>query len=120
MAKDDFDYIAFKILSYYYAWMKNKLVFDEKVLRELAQGKDVDDDYFNKVLRSLVLEGYLEGLSFTKAWGHEYILLGSLSEGSITHAGVQYLKENSMMKKALNIAETAGGLITKLLPLIFG
>ena len=117
MAKDDFDYIAFKILAYYYACMKNKVVFNQNVLRELV--KNIDEDYFMKVLRSLVIEGYLEGLTFTHAWGNEYILASDLIDGSITHSGVSYLKDNSAMKKALKAAEKAGGLITKLLPIAF-
>ena len=117
MAKDDFDYIAFKILAYYYAWLKNKVKFEPCVLRELV--KNVDDDYFMIVLRSLVVEGYLEGLVFVHAWGNEYVLASDLIEGSITHAGVEYLNENSRMKKALSAAGQAGGLIAKLLPFVF-
>lgn len=118
MAKDDFDFIAFKILTYYYAWMKNKVAFDQKVLRQLAGANNIDEDYFNKVLRSLVEEGYLEGLVFIKAWGNEYILGNQLVDGSITHQGVQYLEDNSRMKKALEVAKTMGGLIAKLLPIV--
>lgn len=119
MAKDDFDFIAFKILAYYYACLKNKIIFNDLAMRETVRADNVDDDYFSKVLRSLALEGYIEGLVFTNAWGNEYILSNNLVDGCITHAGVQYLRDNSVMKRALKEAQVAGGLITKLLPLIF-
>ncbi len=118
MAKEDFDYIAFKILAYYYSAYKNKVVFNQEVLKQLAMADNIDETYFLKILRSLANEDLIEGLTFVKAWGNEYILCSQLIEGEITPAGIRYLKEDNRMKKAFKFAETTGGLIMKLLPLI--
>lgn len=118
MAKDNFNYIAFKILTYYYGCLKNKIVFDEKVFLATVNDNNIDDTYFIEVLRSLVNEGYLEGLVFTNAWGNVYILANDYVDGSITHKGVEYLTENSAMKKAHGFAKEAGGLIVKLIPFV--
>lgn len=73
MAKDDFFVILFKILTYYYGCMKNRYVFKEEVFFKIAKG-NIDDSYFNKVLKDAVDMGYIKGLAFTHAWGDEYIL----------------------------------------------
>ena len=51
-------------------------------------------------------EGYIAGARF------DYV------DGSITHKGVEYLTENSAMKKAHGFAKEAGGLIVKLIPFV--
>ena len=117
MARDDFNYIEFKILAYYYAWLKGKVVFDDQVLREVTKG--ADDPYFYKELKSLSDRSYLEGLTFINAWGNEFFVGNDLSDGAITAEGYRYLKENSSMKGALEYAKTAGDLISTLLPKIF-
>lgn len=109
MARDDFHYITFKILKYYYEVLKNKIVYNPDILKELLKG--IDEMYLVEILKSLCDRGYLKGLKFKKVWGEDYILVNDLKNAKITMEGVEYLRDNSVMKKALEFAKNSGGLI---------
>ena len=111
MAKDDYDYIVFRALTYLYGCLKRQIVFDETVFRTHIITKDVPEEYFTDVLRMMQGEGLIEGASFTKAWGNTYILISSLSDISITAEGVRYVLNNDVMKKiAKKVLENAGAI----------
>ena len=118
MAKNDFHYIAFKILVYYYACLKGEAVFNEKMLHK-AVGENISESYIYHVLRALSEDGMMDGLVFAHAWGNEYFPANSLAEGIITAKGAEYLRENSMMQKALEVAKETKDIIVTLLPLVF-
>lgn len=115
MARDDWDVVSYKILAYYLAWTQGKIVFNDKSLRDIA-GKDITDVYFEKVLRSLVEAGYIEGITYTRMWGNTYTVVSDLSDGNITAEGARYINDNSRMKQAEKVAIEAGGMIIELLP----
>lgn len=117
MAKDDFFVILFKILTYYYGCMKNRYVFKEEVFFKIAKG-NIDDSYFNKVLKDAVDMGYIKGLAFTHAWGDEYILSSDYKDGEITPEGIKYLTDNSKMEKIKEFLQIAGGLTSKLISFV--
>ena len=111
MAKDDYDYIVFRVLAYLYGCLKRQIVFNEAVFRTHIITKDVPEEYFTDVLRMMQGEGLIEGASFTKAWGNTYILISSLSDISITAEGVRYVLNNDVMKKiAKKVLENAGAI----------
>ena len=111
MAKDDYDYIVFRVLTYLYGCLKRQIIFNEAVFRELIISPKVQEEYFTDVLRMMQGEGLIEGAVFVKAWGNTYILISSLSDISITAEGVRYLLNNEVMKKiAKTILESAGAI----------
>lgn len=115
MAKDDYDVLVFKILTYYYACLKRKVLFNQEVFdHAIIKSGDISDEYLADVLRMMQEEGLLQGLTFTKAWGEDYILASDLRDAKITPAGVHYLKENSTMQKIMkalvDAADTMGNL----------
>ena len=61
MASDDFEVLAFKILSYLYRCMKNGKKVDIAALRQLV---GCNEAYFGAVARSLQSKGYVEGFVF--------------------------------------------------------
>lgn len=61
MASDDFEVLAFKILSYLYRCMKNGKKADIASLRQLV---GCNEAYFGAVVRSLQSKGYVEGFAF--------------------------------------------------------
>ena len=61
MASDDFEVIAFKILSYLYRCMKNGKKVDIAALRQLV---GCNETYFGAVVRSLQSKGLVEGFDF--------------------------------------------------------
>ena len=119
MAKDDYNVISYKVLVYLYGIFKRKITYDQNVFRKLINLDDIDDQYFSDILRNLQAEGYIQGLSFTKAWGNEYILFSDYSDMVITHQGIQYLYENNSMKQIKEILINNVGLIGSLIKIIF-
>lgn len=118
MAKDDYDYIVFRILTYLYACMKRKCCFDDKVFTHSIITDKVSEEYMADVLRIMSSEGLVEGVTFTKAWGHTYILLSELSEMGITGEGIQYVLNNDKMKLVRKkILESTPGMIAELIKL---
>lgn len=57
MTKDDYDVIVYRVLVYYYACLKRKIIFD-KAGFNAAVKKDIEsDEYFYDVLRMMQDEG---------------------------------------------------------------
>lgn len=96
MAKDDYFVIVFKILTYYYACFKDKIVFNDKVFKSYI---DISEGYLNKVLYMMYEEGYINNLVFINAWGNYKILDTKLCDCMITQKGIEYLLDNSKMNK---------------------
>lgn len=120
MAKNDYDYIVFKILTYLYTCLKRQNSFDEEVFRNMIITKTVQEGYMIDILRMMEAEGLIEGLTFIKAWGNEYVMAGSLRDVRITSEGVRYVLNNDKMKKIMNsILEEAPGAIMELVKLAF-
>ncbi len=115
MAKDDYDVIVYKILVYLYGCLKRKTVFNQEVFNKIIKRDSLNDDYLNDVIRMMQQEGFIEGASFTKAWGNVYIMTSDYNDIQITPAGIHYLKENSTAQKIKEIllenADTMAGLI---------
>lgn len=99
MAKDDYEVIMYRILVYLYARLKRKVVFDRSVFFGVVCKGSKSEEYIVDVLRMIQMEGYLEGLTFMKTWGDDYILSDDIESAKITPAGIRYLKENSRMKQ---------------------
>lgn len=103
MAKDDYDVLVYKILTYLYACMKRKVLFTQKGFAHAVQKDKIDEDYLTDVLRMMQGEGLIEGLTFVRAWGQVYILASGMENASITPAGIHYLKENATSQKVKQV-----------------
>jgi hypothetical protein len=118
MAKDDYDYLVFRILVYLYACLKRKCSYDSRTLARKVAGGDVQEDYFEDVLRMMQEEGLVSGLQFTQAWGREYLLVDGLEQLRITSAGIRYLLDNGKMQKiGKMVTEGAPGALLELVRL---
>ena len=103
MASDDFEVLAFKILSYLYRCMKVGKKVDIAALRQLV---GCNEAYFGAVVRSLQSKGYVEGFAFD---GFSGVVIDSpslavMSDPAITMDGAIYVGENSRMRKAADFA----------------
>ena len=63
----------------------------------------VSDEYFNSILKMLVDDGYVRGVVFISVLGRPQYFV-KLARPEITIKGLEFLQENSLMKKAANIA----------------
>ena len=103
MASDDFEVLAFKILSYLYRCMKNGTKVDVAALRQLV---GCNEAYFGAVAKSLQSRGYVEGFAFD---GFSGVVIDSpslavMSDPAITMDGAIFVSENSRMRKAKDFA----------------
>ena len=116
MAKDDYFVIIFKILTYYYACFKDKIVFNDKVFKSYI---DISEEYLNKVLYMIYEEGYINNLVFINAWGNYRILATNLCDCMITQKGIEYLLDNSKMNKIKEFMLENVSNVASLIKLVF-
>lgn len=120
MAKDDYFVIACKVLAYYYACLRGEAVFNEAVLEKLTDRENIPEQYWWYILRNLTEEGYLSGITFTKAWGNVFVPADDLQDGQITPKGIAYLHDNSTMAKAKELILSAASPAAELIQLVVG
>jgi hypothetical protein len=100
MAQDDMHVVMYKILAYLYSCMKKG---EQPVERHYAHDGDVLSipyQYWASVMAELSEGGYVKGVTVIEAWGGDRIV--RCPSPSITMKGVEFLQENSTMRKAAN------------------
>ena len=118
MAKDDYSVVVFKILTYLFAYLKRKALFDEEVFKQIIDKQNITDEYLTDILRMITEEKLITGLVFTKAWGNTYILASGYCNMEITSLGIRYLNENSAMEKVKQLLKDSTGLIGELIKMV--
>lgn len=118
MAKDDYNVVVFKILTYLYACLKRITLFDEDVFKQIIDKRKIADEYLTDILHMMTEEGMITGLVFTKAWGNTYILANEYGDMKITSSGIKYLNENSTMSKIKDAVKYNTGLIGELAKMV--
>ena len=100
MSNNDFFTVAYKILSYLKYCYENGIKPDPDILN--ADTFNISQVQFGNTLKMLSEHGYISGLKFhpTNLNG---TVVGGIQNAQITIEELQYLAENSMMKKAYNI-----------------
>ncbi|AUC92150.1 YjcQ family protein [Streptococcus suis] len=111
MAKDDYPVIVYQILAYLYNCLKKDIAVDTTYL--VAQGKlfTINSTYWRFVMYNLLTEGYIDGITLSKVWGEKYPLVEGLENIGITPAGIQYLTDNSFIKKATDLLKDTKSII---------
>ena len=99
MARDDYHVIVYQILAYLYMQLKEGEPINGNFLKAESQYLHINERYWQFIMQSLVDEGYIRGISITKAWGREMII-GDLDLCQITPAGIEYLCDNSFLQRA--------------------
>ena len=103
MASDDMHVVMYKILSYLYKCLKAGENPDLRMISAEALG--INGVYHGRIIRELVTRGYVEGYK-----------ISSLPNGCtsitpinpvVTMTGVEFLMENSMMRKAYEFLRDA-------------
>ena len=107
MAKDDYYTIAGKILTYLYCRLKKKTDKPIEYLAPNTKDFPIDEEYFQYVVKGLYEQEYIDGLLLVRTWDGEIINLGISENIMITPAGIDYLRENSGIKKALDLIPMA-------------
>lgn len=111
MAKDDYHVLAYRILAYLYACLKEGEIPN---LDEISYEKfKIKQSYWNFILLELTDKGYIRGVERVRSIGSpEDVAIHNLQ---ITGDGVEYLIDNSMMSKARDILLKATEIIPGLI-----
>lgn len=103
MAKDDYYVIVTKILVFLYKRLKTR---DTRAVEEyilpMTDDFPIDEEYLRYVVEKLYERGYVERVMITRTWGGNIIRVDT-SHMQITPEGIDYLRENSTIRK---VAET--------------
>lgn len=105
MAKDDYYVIAAKILIHLYKKIKNKEKMDSDYLSPMTKAFPINETYFLYVMEMLAKQGFIEA-NIKRAWGGDIISIDKDSV-RILPAGIDYLKDNSSMRKVCETLKEA-------------
>ena len=98
MAKDDYFVLVYKLLTILYTTLKNGKVVTDSELKELSEGLPLN--YWEYILKSLSEDGYITGVKPISSLSGNSIQITTLQ---ITPKGIEYLQDNSKMKKAKEV-----------------
>lgn len=105
MAKDDMEVIIYKILRYLYDCNKNGKVPTFSDMFSVIELPMISLSYLGRIVSELIEKGYISGCDVTNT--KNGVLFHLAENAGITLDGVNYLHENSRMKKAERIAGKA-------------
>lgn len=117
MAKDDYFVIVYQILSYLYQRLKKGEDVDENMLSHDGQLFKVNKKYWAYIIYHLHETRLVEGAGFIKMDGLDIPMAVQIHDMRITPQGIEYLCENSFMKKAVAFLKEAKEIIPFNIPL---
>lgn len=95
MPYDDFFRIEFVILSYLYKVMREGRTVDWSVIS--PEALEIPEKYFRQIFLELMRQGFIKGLRYEEIG--DDIRIADRKKVMITAEGIEYLNENSMMRK---------------------
>ena len=107
MGKDDYFVLVNKFLRYLYKCLKHGTSPDVELLSPNTKDFPINEDYFTYMLEHLLADGYIEGIAKVQIIGKP-VQFKETSGIKITPAGIEYLEENSTMKRVTDFLGTAG------------
>lgn len=105
MSSDDMHVVMYKILAYLYDCMKKGL---EPQAARIRYDSDmigpIPERYWCSIMGQLVDKGLVKGVVIRWFDNEPHVLM---ADPTVTLEGVEFMQENSMMKKALNFLREA-------------
>lgn len=102
----------FKIIYKILKILSDSMDLDELDVRRLSpKSLGINENRRNSILEMLKEEGYVKGFESVQYIGDRSAHIDDLSNIKITLKGLEYLSENSLMKKAADIAKGIIGTI---------
>ena len=109
MAKNDYYTIVYYILSYLYECLKAGQRPKKEVLDLSSYPEKISDEYLIYIYKNLIKDKYLENITFVSIPRLDNIknleYFKDYEDAVITPKGIEYLQENSLMKKAYDIVK---------------
>lgn len=100
--KNNYFNVAYKILTYLKYCYENGIFVDPDILSPDNIG--ISEKQFILTLQMLLEDGYIKGVSLSPTIQGPTII-NNIQDTYATSAGLQYLVENSMMKKVYNVSK---------------
>ncbi len=117
MAKDDYYTLVAKILVFLYKKLKGKETRDIKeYILPMTKDFPVSEEYMQYVLEKMAEQGYVEKVVISRAWGGDIINL-DYNNMRITPAGIDYMLENSTLRKVIEGLKEAAEISSLFSPL---
>lgn len=107
MTKDDYFVIVYRILKYLYECFKSGEKTDIAMLRPESLG--INNGYWLNIIESMANEGYIMGVVFPKSVGNAKSV--KILDLKITQKGIEFLQDNSKMKKVAEFLQTVNSII---------
>lgn len=100
MAKNDYHVIVYQILSYLYQRLKNGEKVDGSFISYNGKLFQINKSYWTFIMVNLLKDGYIKGIFVDYTDNSEIPDVYYLDNCKITPKGIEYLCDNSFMKKA--------------------
>ncbi len=111
MAKDDYHVIVYQILMYLYNCLKKDMAVEEKYIKHDGKMFNINENYWKYIIINIYESGYIDGIRLTTAWGEKYPIIDDLDNAEITPKGIEYLTDNALVRKAINLLKDTKSII---------
>lgn len=107
MGKDDYYTLVCKILVFLYKKLKGQEKTETlEYIAPYTKDFPVEKDYLWYVVEQMVNQGFVDKVNIVRAWGGDIVMM-DYSRMRITPAGIDYLRENSTMRKIVETLKEA-------------
>ena len=110
MAKDDYHVIVYQILSYLYTQLKSGESVDADLLKHDSMYLGINERYWQYIIVNMLDQGLIVGPAVEKAWGKD-VMISGLEDTQITPAGIEYLCDNSFLKKTVKFLKETKAIV---------
>ena len=101
----------FKAIYRILRYLEKAMDYDEPDLDRIsAKELNLSEQRWTAIMKMLADEGYVDGLSVKQSLDGDVVV--SISTPRITLKGLEYLQENSMMRRAANLAKGIADIIS--------
>jgi len=117
MAKDDYYVIVGKILTYLYCKLKGKTDKGVEYLSPNTEDFPISLDYWEFVLKSMYERDLIDGLYMLTTPNGDIINIAVTERIHITVEGIDFLQDNSKIKKVLSLIPLAAQIADLWMPI---
>ena len=110
MSSNDYYVIAYKLMSYLYACLKQGEHPSLEFLESGTKVFPVTESYWEYILQHLFEDGYIEGAKVIPILGKSKAGIRLTPDIMITPKGIEYLEDNSAMQRAKRFIEDAAAI----------
>ena len=104
MAKDDYFYVVYRVLSYLYQCLKRGHKADASRISYGGDLCNINKRYWLYIMKNMLAQGFVEGVFIATGVGEYEFDIGGLENIEITPLGIEYLSDNSSIAKARKAA----------------